>query len=209
MTPSLSLRRRSVSVFVHSALWLLLTVVAVRADAQDRRQEIRSMLESRDAEIKRLLGRDDASVTPAQKERLRTVINDVIDFRAMGRTALGTHWTGLSTTQQDEFVAVFTDIVRSQSLANLDPYRARVQYDGITVNGNSARVVTSTVYKDVPMKVEYDLAFAGGVWRATDIVLDNVSTVEGYSRSFQSMVRRRGFDALMERLRKKQAGATD
>jgi phospholipid transport system substrate-binding protein len=187
----------------------MLTLVAVRADAQDRRQEIRSMLESRDAEIKRLLGRDDASVTPAQKERLRTVINDVIDFRAMGRAALGTHWAGLSTAQQDDFVAVFTDIVRGQSLANLDPYRARVQYDGITVNGNTAHVVTSTVYKDVPMKVEYDLVFAGGSWRATDIVLDNVSTVEGYSRSFQSMVRKRGFEALMERLRKKQAAAAD
>lgn len=198
-------RTLAVSIFLYTAAAFGFLAPIDSASAQDRRQEIRTMLESRDAEIKRLLGRDDASVTPAQKERLRAVINDVIDFRAMGRAALGPHWEGLSAAQQNDFVTVFTDIVRGQSLANLDPYRARVTYETITVNGTSARVVTSTVVKDVPLRIEYELALQGSNWRATDIVLDDVSTVEGYARSFQSLVRKRGFDALMERLRKKQA----
>ena len=35
---------------------------------------------------------------------------------------------------------------------------------------------------------------------ATDIILDEVSTVKGYARSFQSVIRKKGFDDLMERL---------
>ena len=40
-------------------------------------------------------------------------------------------------------------------------------------------------------------------WLARDIVLDEVSTVEGYSRSFQTFIRKRGFDALMDNLNRK------
>jgi phospholipid transport system substrate-binding protein len=44
-----------------------------------------------------------------------------------------------------------------------------------------------------------------GGWHVTDVSIDDVSTVEGYARSFQSMIRKRGFDALMQRLREKLA----
>jgi phospholipid transport system substrate-binding protein len=42
-----------------------------------------------------------------------------------------------------------------------------------------------------------------GEWRVVDIVLDDVSTAEGYARSFQTVIRKRGFDALMTSLNKK------
>ena len=100
-------------------------------------------------------------------------------------------------------MTVFADIVRGQSLANLDPYRAAVSYESITVNGATAHVVTNTLYDDVPMVVEYNLRQNGTVWLATDIVLDEVSTVDGYARSFRTMIRKRGFETLMERLEKR------
>ncbi|NND70908.1 MAG: ABC transporter substrate-binding protein [Rhodothermales bacterium] len=164
------------------------------------------MMESRDREIKSLL--DAAESDDLRRSRLKEVINGIIDFREMGKTALGDHWTNISEQERDSFVTVFSQIVRDQSISNLDIYRASITYDGISVEGSTAVVRTSTVYKDVPARVEYHLhksARNENRWMAHDFLLDDVSTAQGYARSFQSVVRKRGFDALMSSLRKKQS----
>ena len=53
------------------------------------------------------------------------------------------------------------------------------------------------------MKVEYLLVYSQEKWLTTDVILDGVGTVEGYSRSFQSRIRKRGFDSLMNSLNKR------
>lgn len=172
------------------------------ATAQETADDIRVMLEARDVDIKALVGTDD-DISDEAREDLRSVINDVIDFRAMGEGALGRHWSKLTAEQQDEFVETFAKIIRNQSLASLNVYRADVAYGEITVSDAKARVVTTTTYKDVPTEVIYELRFTGKEWLATDIILDEVSTVRGYARSFQSVIRKKGFDELMAKLRKK------
>ena len=167
--------------------------------AQQTETTIREMLESRDRIIKSLVG-DSDELPDSVEENLRSVINDVIDFGAMGEAALGRHWSKLTADQQAEFVTTFAQIVRAQSLASLDVYRSSVSYEEIAVNGTDARVVTTTVYKDIPTSVEYDLRLTGDEWVATDIIIDEVSTVGGYARSFQSVIRKKGFDELMKKL---------
>jgi phospholipid transport system substrate-binding protein len=188
-----------------AAVFLLLLagtgVTSAQAQAPDA--EIRTLLEQRDASIKALLGPKGSEVPAAKKAELRSVVNGFLDFGEMAKAALGPHWSELTAEQQTQFVDVFSDIVRSQSLANLDPYRAAVTYTSITVDGNAADVVTSTVIDNVPMVVSYKLVRSANTWVATDIILDDVSTVEGYSRSFRTMIRKRGFDTLMERLEKR------
>ena len=181
---------------------LLALVAAIPASSQQSAADIQEMLEDRDREIKSLLGKSD-NISAEQKEQLRAVINDVIDFHAMGQASLGRHWNRLSNEQQGEFIDVFSKIVRSQSLADLDVFRSSVAYDVITVTGEEAHVFTTTIYKHVPTSVEYELRYDEGRWLAIDIILDEVSTVKGYSRSFQSIIRKKGFDELMKRLRKK------
>jgi phospholipid transport system substrate-binding protein len=172
------------------------------ARAQDREAEIRTMLEERDAQIKTLLG-DGDTFTDAQREQLRDVINDGINFRAMGKLALGKYWDGLSSEQRTDFVDVFSEIVRIQSLSDLDVYRAVVTYEDITVSGDSAQVVTAIVYKDVPTQVEYLMGLEENTWHVVDIILDGVSTADGYAGSFQALIRKKGFDALMDKLRQR------
>ena len=181
---------------------LLLGAWALPVQAQDRAPEIRKLLIERDQEIKTLLG-SRKTFTTQQRDELKDLINGVIDFRAMARTALGPHWAGLTEAQRTAFVDVFAEIVRAQSLSDLDMYRTPVTYETITVEGDSAHVATSVVYKEVPARVHYVLAFRDGAWRVDDIVLDDVSTAEGYARSFQAVVRKRGFDALLNSLQKK------
>ena len=186
------------------ALLLLgLCLTSVASAQADREQEVRQLLEERDREIKTVLGDQDA-FTPEQREQLKAVINEGIDFRAMGREALGRYWGDLTEAQQTEYVDLFSEIVRAQSLSNLDAYRSAVAYDEVAVEGDSARVTTTTTYDKKDMEVVYELHTSpGGGWLVGDIVLDEVSTAEGYARSFQGAVRKRGFEGLMTSLRKK------
>ena len=182
--------------------FLGLTLATHALQAQDQSAEIRALLEDRDREVKNLLGNQD-TFTETQRTELKSLINDVIDFEAMSEIALGRHWNDLTAAQRTEFVEVFSEIVRAQSLSDLEVYRAAVTYEEINVVGDSAYVRTKTVYKEVPAKVEYILGLRNDQWSAQDIILDEVSTAEGYARSFQSVIRKKGFDALMKSLYKK------
>jgi len=182
---------------------LALTVcTAFPAYAQDAENNIQQMLEQRDQQIKSIL-QGDTTFTSQQREELKTLINGVIDFRAMGQQALGPFWSDLSEAQRTEFVDVFRDIVRSQSLADLEVYNSQVTYNGIDVQGDSAFVRTTTDYQGTSAEVAYVLERQEGTWLAEDIIVDDVSTAGSYARSFQTVVRKRGFDALMNSLRKK------
>lgn len=210
MRTSLLSRSLSFSALTMGLALLLALVPSIRpAQAQDAaEQEIRTMLESRDQQIKSILGGDTSSFTDRQRNELKTLINGVIDFRSMGQVALGPFWNDLDASQQTEFVNVFQDIVRAQSLADLEVYNSRVTYDKISVAGDSAYVETQTEYKGTQTPVIYDLQKRDSTWVAEDIVVDGVSTAESYARSFQTVVRKRGFDALMTSLKKKRDQVT-
>lgn len=184
----------------------LLLLGAPPALAQGGEAELRAMLQARDvalkAAIKPVLANPKAA-TPAQREKVSDLINDPINFEEMGRQALGRYWKDLTKAQRADFVAVFGDIVRAQSLADLDIYNSSVAYETVKVIEDSAYVRTLTTYKDKKTPVEYYFGWDGKAWRVHDIVLDGVGTVEGYARSFQAVIRKRGFETLMKSLNKK------
>ena len=196
--------RRTASLLLIGLFGMSLFVNPARA--QGAEQDIRAMLENRDRDIKAAvepLIDNPKTATEAQRQKAASLINDQIDFAEMGRQALGKYWADLTEAQRTEFVEVFADIVRSQSLADLDIYNASVVYEDISVDGTSAYVKTATTYQDKKTTVEYKLALKDNTWWLSDIILDAVSTVEGYARSFQSAIRKRGFDGLMKSLYKK------
>ncbi len=187
-------------------LLLLALLLAVPAQAQS--DGIEPMLRQRDAEIKAILGTRQ-TVTDAQRDRLRAVVNGVIDFEAMARQALGSHWNDLSAAQRTRFADAFGGVIRAQSLADLDLYRARVTYGDVTVDGTRATAHTTARSGDVDAEVVYALARKGDRWVVTDLVIDGVSTVGGYATSFQRVMKRKGvedgYETLMASLRKRLA----
>jgi len=199
-----ALLRRTASFVLTSLFVLGLFVVPARA--QSAEQDIRAMLEKRDRDIKQaikpLIDNPKAAMD-AQREKAASLINDQIDFEEMGRQALGKYWVDLTEAQRTDFVDVFAEIIRSQSLGDLDVYNATVIYEEISVNGDKAYVKTAITYQDKQTTVEYLLRSKHNGWWLSDIILDTVSTVEGYARSFQTAIRKRGFDGLMKSLYKK------
>lgn len=168
-----------------------------------RVKEIKSLLEKRDAEIKQLLGPEGSTYTPEQKEKLKEIINGIIDYDAMAKIALQETYSSITEEQRTEFVNVFATIIRDQSLAKLDIYRAKVVYESIEVNGNVAFVKTVASLKDVKTPVSYIMALKNGKWMITDMIIDNVSTAKSYKSSFQRVIKKKGFESLLNSLRKR------
>jgi len=165
---------------------------------------INVMLKERDKEIKSLIG-SKKELSGAELEKLRNVVNDVISFEAMGEAVLGKYWKSITPAQQAEFVDVFGKVVKAQSLADLNPYRAKITYGDVIVEGSEASANTKGLLDGVKSDIVYSLVKDGSDWKVKDILLDDVSTVKGYSKSFRSVIRKKGFDKLMSSLNKKLA----
>ena len=192
---------------LHRLLSLVALLGLLAAPASAQPGQIEQMLRARDAEIKAIIG--DGAPTASQRDELRDVVNDAIDFEAMAKQALGPYWAELAPAQRTAFVDAFGGVVRAQSLADLDLYRARVTYGDVDVDGATAVAHTTVRSGDVDAAVDYALARRGDTWVVTDIVIDGTSTVAGYANSFQRVMRRQGVEAgyerLLESLRKRAA----
>jgi phospholipid transport system substrate-binding protein len=184
---------------------LLLTVFLMSATvlAQQSTEEVRSLLEEREMQIKELLGPEGTEYTDTKRAELKEIINGIIDFEAMAREALAETFDTISTDQRTEFVDLFSTIVRDQSLNNLDIYRAEVTYQSIEENEGEVRVVTLAQLKNVRTPVNYEMEMKDDEWVITDMEIDDVSTASSYNRQFQRIITQRGFDSLMESLRKR------
>jgi phospholipid transport system substrate-binding protein len=192
--------------FILLSLSLILVIGSSQnVQAQTPSTEIQNMLEERDQEIKTLLGPKGSEYTDQQRNKLKDIINGVIDFKAMATYALGDTYSSLDEATQVEFVELFATIVRDQSLNKLDIYRADVSYKSIDVNADKARVETLAVLDEVRTPLYYTMKKEDGEWVITDMIIDDVSTAESYNKQFQRIINKRGFDALMSSLRKRAA----
>ncbi len=202
----MSLLRKAALLFI--SVFFLATSLYAKTQtniAKPDSQVVKEMLIQRDNEIKTLLGPEGSSYTAQQKSKLKNIINGVVDFGAMAKVALQKTYDTLSTKNREEFVDVFSKIIKDQSLNKLDIYRAKVQYRKIAVNNDTARVETIATLKNVRTPVTYEMTKENGKWFITDFSIDNVSTAQSYKRSFQSFLAKKGYDALFAALKKRAA----
>jgi len=166
---------------------------------------LKELLQKRDKEIKDLMGPKGTDYNQKQKDQLKDIINGIIDYRSMAKYALQDTFDTLSSDQQKEFVDLFSTIIRDQSLKKLDIYRAKVTYNEINVDKDSAVVKTNAQLEKVRTPVTYKMYYdeKGKQWVVTDMIIDDVSTAESYRRQFQNIIRKRGYDGLLEILRKR------
>ncbi|HAH51313.1 MAG TPA: hypothetical protein DCL80_08610 [Balneola sp.] len=191
---------------IFSVLILVFALVTI-AEAQTPEDEIKTLLEQRDQQVKTLLGPKGSEYSDEQRAEIKDIINGIIDFESMAKYALEDTYASLSKEIQTEFVDLFATIVRDQSLNKLDIYRAEVTYNSIEVEGNKATVKTYAELDDIRTPVDYTMVKEEGEWVITDLILDEVSTAESYNRQFQRIITRKGFDSLLSTLRKRASKA--
>ena len=184
-------------------LWVFLFPNLVIAQPSQAAEDVRELMESRDFQIKQLLGAEGSEYSSNQRDELKDIVNGIIDFTEMAKTALEVTYDTISVEDRTEFVQLFSSIIRDQSLANLDIYRASVSYERIDGTTDSMYIETLAEWDNIRTPVHYIMSKNSGEWRIEDMSIDDVFTAESYNRQFQRIIRSRSFDYLMSTLRKR------
>jgi phospholipid transport system substrate-binding protein len=145
-------------------------------------------------------------------ERLRAIrrhVDEIFDFREAAMLALGREWTTRTHAEQNEFVALFADLLersfvwRLAGKASVDG-GVKVQYVAETVADDTAIVEADVAARDGnDLKLEFRMVRRADRWVVRDLVMYGVSTMENYHAQFQRVVRDSSWRDLMSQMRAK------
>ncbi len=137
---------------------------------------------------------------------IKKIIADNFDFPSMARQALGPSWEKLSDSDRSEFRVIFQDLFQdSYTKLVLDFLsREKVLYSGEEIRNGKAKVQTTLVRPNEEIPVDYSLAQGEGKWAVEDVLIDGVSIVRNYQRSFAQVIQRESFKSLLQKMRLQQ-----
>ncbi|WP_051305345.1 MlaC/ttg2D family ABC transporter substrate-binding protein [Desulfogranum mediterraneum] len=156
-------------------------------------------------EILTILDEETTTVQGEERiERIMAVARQGFDFREMSRRVLGKQWRRLSPAQQDEFVAMFTELLQYAYVAKMNQYSEQeVTFGKERIRGKRAQVETLLVGGDTTIPVSYIMLLKQGQWMVYDIVVEGVSLVRNYMEQFQGIMRKESFGGLTRRIGEK------
>lgn len=143
---------------------------------------------------------------PSEDEQLQRVIARRFDFAEMAQRSLGPHWRKLSRAEQQEFVDVFTKLLKRNYLDQIKAYQNQeVLFTGERRDGEFAVVETRIVPRQgEPIAVNYRLQLSDGQWKVYDVVVEDVSVVNNYRSQFNRVLAQSSFSDLIRRMKEKE-----
>ena len=150
------------------------------------------------------VGASASAPSPSGMGSVRKVADQMFDWRAMAREALGDHWAKRSPEEQNEFARLFMNLFENAYLSKIRLAEAdKFEYLGETAMGADAVVRTRVVTKNgsaipVSYRTRRDEA---GRWRVYDLDVERISLVRNYRSQFDSIIRRTSFEQLLARLK--------
>jgi phospholipid transport system substrate-binding protein len=141
------------------------------------------------------------------------VFNEVLDYRALAEAALGDHWAGRTDAEKDEFTSLLSQLVRNSYRKNLKKTLGySIAYTGADKAHEGEVVHTvATNAKDAreePLKIDYVVRSQGTSKRIIDVVTEGSSMVANYRSSFNRIMKKGGFQDVLQRMRKKVASGS-
>jgi phospholipid transport system substrate-binding protein len=122
----------------------------------------------------------------------------------MSKRVMGRQWQNLSAAQQEEFVALFTELLQYIYIGQVDEYLdSTVEFGEQRIRGDRAEVRSVFVGPQKSIPVSYILILRGNTWMAYDIVVENISLIRNYMEQIQSVMHREQFAGLVKMLENK------
>ncbi len=155
---------------------------------------------------------NDPTTEPQPMDRLRAIrrhVDDVFDFREAAMLALGREWTARTPLEQNEFVALFADLLERSFVWRVAGKATtaggvKVDYLSETVERDTAAVETAIAARDGnPLRLGFRMVRRSERWVVRDVVMDGVSTMDNYHAQFQRLARDGSWPDLMAQLRAK------
>jgi phospholipid transport system substrate-binding protein len=144
-----------------------------------------------------------------RSERLSPAIRSAFDLPLMTRLMVGPQWATLTTDQQRQLVAAFSDFSIAVYASRFDDYSGeRFQVDGNPTQSATGVIVRSKLVKTDgdPVQIDYLMRANERGWQIIDVFLSGtVSELATRRSEFSSVMRRGGAEALVDLLQKKAA----
>jgi phospholipid transport system substrate-binding protein len=154
--------------------------------------------------------------SPEEKELAKKVaasVRNFLDIDQLGKRAMVDQWAKLSKAQQEQFLTLLRELIEENYVRGL---RANLEYtvvysgEAADKDGNivvSTKINTTRKGRPYSIAVDYVLVKDGDKLRAFDIKTDGVGLVENYRTTFNKIIDKDGFDGLIGKMKKKQAGS--
>jgi phospholipid transport system substrate-binding protein len=125
----------------------------------------------------------------------------------MARRSLGPEWRRRSPAEQEEFVAVFTDLLQDNYIGTIESYNGdQVGYNREIQDKDNAEVQTTLTTKgEASYSINYRLHLVGKDWKVYDVVIENISVVNNYRSQFSRVINRSSYEELVRAMKEKAA----
>ena len=149
---------------------------------------------------------DTESGTEAPRQAIRTLVNEVFDYRDAAARALGPTWQSRSPDQQAEFVRLFADFIERGYIAFIGAKASvtgglKIRYLEESVTGDSAAVATALLARNgSDLDVDYFMVRRGGRWMVRDVVVDGMGLVANYRAQFNRILSTGTYTDLVARM---------
>jgi phospholipid transport system substrate-binding protein len=129
-----------------------------------------------------------------------------LEFREMAKRSLPSTWTKLNRSQQDEFVKVFSGLLKASYANHLDEFaKTKVDYQGETNKSDGCEVRILVLRPNDKIPVNFRLLQEPQGWMIYDMVIDGVSLVENFRSQFAAMIQEFSYGELLSRLKERLA----
>ena len=141
-----------------------------------------------------------------RRAAISKVADEIFDFAEAAKRSLGQHWAQRTPAERDEFVGLFTELVRRTYFSRVDQYNSEMTFRGDMVDGD--HVVARTTLrlgKGGEMSLDYLMHHPRDRWQVYDLHIDGISLVANYRAQFNKIIRTSSYEALVTTLRSREA----
>ena len=142
----------------------------------------------------------------AVRKKIHQIVDERFDFRSMSQSVLATNWQKATAYERDRFVDFFAQSLENTYVGAIESYTGeQIKYTGEKIRGDRAVVDTVIVSKKGEIPVSYKMKLDNDVWRAYDVVIEQVSLVNNYRTLYANIIKSEGVNGLLDRLEGKLA----
>jgi phospholipid transport system substrate-binding protein len=139
-----------------------------------------------------------------RRQQVESLVDAIFDFQEMGKRALGRTWDKLAPAEKEEYVNLFTRLVKQRYIGKIDSYSGQeIVFKRQVLKGKSALVYSVLLDNNTEIPIDYRLVLRNDLWAAYDLRIENVSLVSNYRRDFASIVKKNGVAGLIKKMNDK------
>lgn len=146
-----------------------------------------------------------------QKDKLKKVVDQFLDYQELSRRSLGPHWKDRTEAERTEFTELLRELIEASytgSIRKNVDYTLEIEDEEIAAGGDKASVAAVASAKNAKRKtVSEDLTFHlflnGRSWMIFDVEFGDLSLVRHYRGEFNRKIKKESYQALVQVMRKK------